>query len=211
MGKPNADAAILDKIIRERRSHRALRADVPDVGLVEKVIDAGMHAPYAALAYAGRTDFRRFFAIKGGGDAAQKLKLILGAHFERMAKRLSDRADQDPAFAEASRHFRERLAHAAFPEAPWIVVVAEPVGVPPATPQSLAHCFQNMWLMATALGLGMQLLSVFESMGEDEDLCRLLGLDPGAWCFNACTLGYPVSALPPSERPDARDFTTWLE
>ncbi len=211
MTETNADVQTLEKIIRERRSHRALKTDIPDAGLVEKVIDAGMHAPYAALAYGGRMDFRRFFVIKGGGDAARKLKQILSAHFKRMAKRFSDRADQDPAFAEASRSFRERLAHAAPPEAPWILIAAEPVGVPPATTQSLAHCFQNMWLMATALGLGMQLLSVLESMGADEDLCRLLGLDPGAWCFNACTLGFPVSALAPSERPDARDFTTWLE
>ncbi|MGD0953085.1 MAG: hypothetical protein ABR985_11955 [Methanotrichaceae archaeon] len=34
------------------------------------------------------------------------------------------------------------------------MVVAERKSFPPVEQQSLAHCLQNMWLKATALGLG---------------------------------------------------------
>ena len=40
--------------------------------------------------------------------------------------------------------------------APYYIVVAERKGYPPVELQSLAHCMENMWLKATALGLGFQ-------------------------------------------------------
>jgi len=50
---------------------------------------------------------------------------------------------------------------------PYYIVVAERSGIPPAEQQSLAHCLENMWLKATALGLGFQLVSVTAQMGRD--------------------------------------------
>jgi nitroreductase len=200
----------LESIIRERRSCRRFAADVPPPNLIERILDAGMHAPYAALAYAGRDDFRRFFVFAAGSREMAEVRAVVDRHVKRMADELSERIKQDPDVAARLEPFRERLSQARLPDAPWLVVVAEPTGFPPATPQSLAHCLQNMWLMATALGLNMQLLSVFESMGADERLNHLLGLKPGEWGFNGCALGYTAATLPASPRPDARSLTTWF-
>ncbi len=43
--------------------------------------------------------------------------------------------------------------------APYFIVGAEKKGFPAVEQQFLAHCLENMWLKATALGLGFQLVS----------------------------------------------------
>ena len=100
--------------------------------------------------------------------------------------------------------------HPSLRNAPYFIVVAEKHGIPPAALQSLAHCLQNMWLKATALGLAFQLISATESMSEDPGFMRLLGLPAGRFLLDGCAVGFPaaVPALP--ARPDAADITTWL-
>src|SRR5665647_302111 len=43
--------------------------------------------------------------------------------------------------------------------APEFIVVSEKKGFPAVEQQSLAHCLENMWLKATSLDLGFQLVS----------------------------------------------------
>ena len=59
--------------------------------------------------------------------------------------------------------------------APYCVVVAERRGYTPMAQQSLAHCLQNMWLKATSMGLGFQLISITTEMAHDKDFCDSLG------------------------------------
>ena len=92
--------------------------------------------------------------------------------------------------------------------APYYIVVAERAGL--VAPQSLAHVLENMWLMATALGLGMHLVSVTLTMGDDPAFCRLLGLPVGEYALNGCAIG--VAAQKPEARPapDAAGVIGWL-
>ncbi len=165
-----------------------------------------MFAPYAALAYGGRMDFRRFFVFGAQSAALTELREAVESHAARMADHLAGRTEQ----AENAAIFLARLRQFRLPESPWLVVTAELNGMPPVMPQSLAHCIENMWLMATALGLGLQLLSVFESMGSDPRLCALLGVQPGEWSLNACALGYPAMPLGAGLRADTRELTQWM-
>jgi nitroreductase len=89
-------------------------------------------------------------------------------------------------------------------------VVAERRGYPPVELQSLAHCLENMWLKATALGLGFQLVSVTSQMSSDPAFCAILGLPSGAWELMGCAVGYPADELSPSIRPPVEDVTVWL-
>lgn len=201
---------VLDGIIRGRRSCRVFTAEVPSKDLVTQVLDAGMHGPFAALAVAGRADFRRFFVIEGGGEAMGRLREIVRRHMLEATARMEEQAAQDAVFAAPTAAFRAVLKRATFPQCPWLVLVAELNGFPDVAPQSLAHCLQNMWLKATALGMGVQLLSVFEMMSENEELLALLGLTPGAYSLLGCAIGYPAAPLGLSERPDTAAATTWL-
>ena len=94
--------------------------------------------------------------------------------------------------------------------APYYIVVAERRCYPPVEQQSLAHCLENMWLKATALGLGFQLVSVTSQMSSDPLFCAVLRIRPGAWELAGCAVGYPADELSPSIRPPVEDVTAWL-
>ena len=95
--------------------------------------------------------------------------------------------------------------------APFYVVVAERAAMPVVQQQSLAHALENMWLMATALGLGMQLVTATTQMGDDADFCGVLGLPVGEYALNGCAIGVPAQA--PEARPagDVSAVTIWLD
>ena len=95
--------------------------------------------------------------------------------------------------------------------APYYIVVAERRGFPPVELQSLAHCLENMWLKATALELGFQLVSITSQMSGNAEFCRILGIPTGEWELMGCAVGYPADELSPSIRPPVEDVTRWLE
>jgi len=77
---------------------------------------------------------------------------------KRNLENLKKRCEEDPAAAEKSAGFVKRLegivasGRVPMANAPCYVVIAEKKGIPPVEMESLAHCVQNMWLKATALG-----------------------------------------------------------
>lgn len=95
--------------------------------------------------------------------------------------------------------------------APYYIVVAEKKGIHPVEQQSLAHCLQNMWLKATSLNLGFHLVSATAQMGEDEDFCEILGINPGEFGLNGCAVGYPKEIPPKALRPAVGEVTKWID
>lgn len=55
--------------------------------------------------------------------------------------------------------------------------------------QSLACVIQNMWLKATALNSGLQIISAVSDLEESAVLADLTGLSPGDYAFEACQIG----------------------
>ena len=76
--------------------------------------------------------------------------------------------------------------------------------------QSLAHALENMWLKATALGLGFQIVSVTGEMSDNKKFCDILGIAAGTYELMGCAVGYAQTPLPPSVRPPVDDVTRWL-
>jgi nitroreductase len=95
--------------------------------------------------------------------------------------------------------------------APFYIIVAEKRGFPPVELQSLAHCLENMWLKATALDLGFQIVSITAQMADNARFCSILGIETGNWALMGCATGYPAETLSPSIRPSLKEVTTWLE
>jgi nitroreductase len=210
------DNAILDRILESRRSVRSFAPDIPPKEDIIRIIRAGLLAPYAAQAVAGQ-DFRRFFVLQEGTPKLAHVAALGKRQAKRMAEQLRDELAANPSLEDQAKGFVKRLEQLAergvpgIGSAPYYIVVAERRGIPPAEQQSLAPCLENMWLKATALGLGFQLVSVTAQMGQDTEFCSLLGIPHGAFGTNGCAIGYPMKRLPPAERPDAREVTKWID
>ena len=74
---------------------------------------------------------------------------------------------------------------------------------------SLGCVMQNMWLTAEALGIGMQIMSVFSAQSVEEELRKILSVPEHVNIAFACRLGYP-SGEPGRYlrvRREVRDFT----
>jgi nitroreductase len=202
---PDAEAArVLTKVIAERRSVRSFSEAMLARKDLERIIAAGLAAPYAAAMSLGGALDRRFFVLSPASAA-------LGA----AARAIQTHAQQALAAPETPAPLRARLGPVAegrilgVGTAPYYVVVAEPQGL--AAPQSLAHALENMWLMTTALGLGMHLVSVTTMMGDDPQFCETLGLPVGEYALNGCAIGVPAQSPEARATPDAASVTTWLD
>jgi nitroreductase len=128
-----------------------------------------------------------------------------------------EKSQYDEAFKKKSKAFRQRLLTfeqlnmiPGVGNAPYLIIIAEKKGYPPVEQESLAHCLENMWLKATTLGLGFQLVSMVSQMNFDYNFLKIIGID-GDWVLNGCAIGYPEIELGMSSRPTVDEVTTWIE
>lgn len=209
----------LDQILAERRSRRVFRPECPTDDEIRRIIHAGLLAPFAAAAVGGPEDyFRRFFVLKQGSLCLDAARPLVFGEVTRMADELEKAMENDSRlraqagmFARRLSQFRKSGTVPGVGTAPCYIVAAERKGFPPVELQSLAHCMENMWLKATALGLGFQLVSITSRMSSDPAFCTLLGIDPGSWELMGCAIGYSEDELSPSIRPPVDDVTRWLD
>ena len=208
----------LDQVLAERRSHRMFRPEVPEEDEIRRIIHAGLLAPFAAAAVGNSHDyFRRFFVMRRGSASMNAAASLVMGEVTKMSEELEHAMKNDPSlrakaagFARRLAMFRDKGCVPGIGTAPYYIVVAERRGYPPVEPQSLAHCLENMWLKATALGLGFQIVSVTSRMSDDPSFCTMLGIAPGEWELMGCAAGYKADDLSPSIRPPVEDVTVWL-
>ena len=209
----------LDQILAERRSYRVFTAEFPSEDAIRRIIHAGLLAPFAAVAVGDSKDyFRRFFVMKAGSSSLTTAAPLVMAEVKRMAENLHEEMKTNSGMREKAMGFARRLAMITklgivpgIGTAPYYIVVAERRGYPPVELQSLAHCLQNMWLKATALGLGFQIVSVTSAMSQNPEFCNLLGIPVGEWELMGCAVGYPKEHLSLSIRPPVENVTRWLD
>jgi nitroreductase len=211
--------ACLDQILAGRRSHRIFRPESPPEDLIRRIIHAGLLAPFAAAAVGNSTDyFRRFFVMKKGSRSMAAASPLVMDQVKIMAQSLEMEMGKNPALHTMAVSFVQRLTAIrkmgwvpGIGSAPYYLVVAERRGFPPVEQQSLAHCMENMWLKATALNLGFQMVSATSQMSSDQAFCTILGISAREWELMGCAIGYPQEELGPSIRPPVEDVTRWLE
>jgi nitroreductase len=198
--------AAVAHVISERRSVRSFADEVPSRDYLEQILAAGLAAPFAAAMAPGSGLDRRFFVLPRGSEAAAAARTAIQAH---AAAAIAGGALPDALRARLEPVSQGRILSVG--TAPYYVVIAERGAMIPVQQQSLAHALENMWLMATALGLGMHLISATTTMGDDPAFCGLLGIRVGEFALNGCAIGVP--AQPPEMRaaPDAVAATTWLD
>jgi nitroreductase len=209
----------LDQILARRRSYRMFRPEIPPKDAVSRIIHAGLLAPFAAAAVGNATGyFRRFFVMEKGSASMNAAAPLVMEQVTLMAEHLEEEMKKDPALRSKAISFVQRLTAMqkagrvpGIGTAPYYIIVAELKGYPPVELQSLSHCLENMWLKATALDLGFQMVSVTSQMSSDPAFCRILGITPGEWELMGCAIGYPREELGPAVRPPVGDVTRWLE
>jgi nitroreductase len=206
----------LDQVILSRRSIRQFSDVIPSKDILESVIDAGRLAPFAAASSSNKY-VRRFIVVSRSNPILMELAEIVKKHAQKGFEELSKQIEVVPELGIKAKTFLGRLEMTmkkgplGIGTAPYYIVVAEPKGIPDAQMQSIAHCMQNMWLKATDLGLGFQLVSITGQMGDNPDFCNLINLPVGAYKIDGCAIGYPVSELPPKlEYPSLSEITTWF-
>jgi nitroreductase len=210
-----ADDAILAKIMGQRRSVRDFSGEVPEKCDIEKIVYAGLLAPYAAAAIQNIEGFRRFVAIKGTSPKMSKINELIKQKARETLEEMRNQTKSGPLPPYASR--LENIAKNGMPgfgKVPYYIVVCEQKGIPRVEQQSLAHILQNMWLRATSLGLGFQLISVFANMSDNKEFCELLGIPLGKYAVNGCAVGVPQATLPQNKFAsikDLSDFLAWIE
>jgi nitroreductase len=207
---------VLDEILMDRRSIRAFSEEIPSKADVEAVIFAGQLAPYAAMSVGTREDYRRFVVVPRDSDTMARLKEILDAkakeQYESFSAAMAHNPDlhkQGAAFAKNLKNMAENGVRS-YGSAAFNIIVAEIRGIPDTGSRSLAHCMQNMWLKATALGLAFQLVSITGQMSDDPDFCEAIGLNPGEFSFDGCGLGYPAQPQEPRSKTYIPEYVTWL-
>jgi len=211
--------ACLDEILASRRSYRMFIPEFPPDDAIRRIIHAGLLAPFAAATVGNSTDyFRRFFVMKKGSRCMAAASPLVMEQVKIMEQGIETEMKKNPELRTKAVSFVQRLAAMrkmgrvpGIGTAPFFIVVAERKGFPSVEQQSLAHCMENMWLKATALNLGFQMVSVTAQMSSDPAFCRILGIPVGEWELIGCAIGYSQEELGPSVRPPVDDVTRWLE
>jgi nitroreductase len=200
---------ILDEIIVNRRTIREFEPDIPPKELIDDILNAGLQAPFAAIAVIGEKHFRRFVVMKDG-DSMSRFAEIMQKRAKVIYDNLSAEINVIPKAEEFLKILKDIADKGFNLRSPYLIIVAEKEGFPPVAQLSLAHCLENMWLKATALGLGFRLVSLISEVSKDPEFCSLIGVKPGEYALNGCVIGY-IKAVPPKvERPALGEVTTWL-
>lgn len=206
----------LDEVLESRRSIRSFKPDIPPKDLVKDILRAGVLAPYAAAALEGK-DFRRFVVVARDSPVTARIADLVKRRAGAISLKLNEELGRDPELKEKAQRFAKRLeavSRQGVPSigaAPYFIVVAERKGFPPVEHWSLAHSLENMWLKATALGLGFQLISLTAELAQDKEFCDLLGIPYGEFELNGCAIGYPAETPSPASRPNVDDVTKWID
>lgn len=200
----------LDVIVRARHSVRAFSSVSPSQEAVAAIIQAGLLAPFGALAVAGKPDFRKVFVLRNSSAAMEAAARILKNRIAKQADELEKKVGSIPFVENLKRIGQQGVPGVG--SAPYFVVVGERKGMPPVAAQSLCYCLQNMWLKATSLGIGLQLISATMQMDSDPEFCGLLNIPVGEYALDGCALGYPADKYQPRpvKYPTLEESVSWL-
>ena len=186
----------LEVIIRSRRSCRSFSGQVPDE-VLKKIVDSAVYAPFAAGAGIPLKEGRRIFIFRQGTKPMDQARQIIEAQLRRGASKIGMAVRFLPFLRKKLGFFADRISTTAekgipgLTEGSFYIVAAEKKGFPPLAGQTLAHVMENMWLTATAHGVGLQMLSVTNGLAKNAQFMQLLDLPPREWALNGCMIGMP--------------------
>jgi nitroreductase len=217
MSENDQAAKTVSTVIRARRSTRHFSDIVPPVEDMNEILQSAILAPFGGATGIPLKEIRKVFVFSQGTRSMSRAKELLIGQLRRNSRKISIILFCFPFLKKRMAPFARRigaLAKEGIPglrEAAYYVIVAERKGFPPVEKQSIAHAMQNMWLSATARGLGFELISATGIMSRNKDFMQLLGLKAGDYVVDGCVIGVPKTAHEPREEYHAEDFVTWIK
>ncbi len=204
----------LEQIIKTRRSTRSFSSEIPPREDLMKIIEAAIYAPYGGATGIPLTELRKVFVFKQDTDGMEKAKEILLLQAKKNAKKLNFILTIFPFLKKKMQTFANKvngIAKGGVPamnNAAYFIVLAEKKGFPPIEKQSMAHAFENMWLRATELDLGFQLVSAISTLSNNKDFLKLLNLKKGEYALDGCVVGYPKSNTEKTKEFNIEEYVT---
>ncbi|WP_295937634.1 nitroreductase family protein [uncultured Alistipes sp.] len=207
----------LEQIIKIRRSTRSFTGEAPDREAIEKILESAVYAPYGGATGIPLNQIRKIYLFRQDTQSMERVRELMLGQIRKNAKRFGTILTLLPFLKKKFGAFAAKLdgfskkGIAALNEAPCFIVIAEKKGFPPVEKQSMAHTLENMWLTATSLGLGFQLISATGTMAGNKDFMTLLGLSKGEYQVEGCAVGYPKNPAGRKRELDINDFVTWMK
>lgn len=209
--------AALEEIIRSRRSTRSFSGQVPDE-VLQKIVESAVYAPFAAGAGIPLKEGRRIFIFRQGTEPMEQAKAIMDEQLRNGASKIGMAVSLFPFLRKKMQFFANRIKSTAetgipgLTEGSFYIVAAEKKGFPPIAEQALAHVMQNMWLTATAYGVGFQVLSVTSGLSKNRRFMQLLDLPPKEkeWALSGCVVGMPKHSSKGKRERDTEHFIRWV-
>lgn len=207
----------LEQIIKLRRSTRNFTKEIPSQESLTKIIESAIYAPYGGATGIPLEELRKVFVFRQDTKSMAKAKEIFLNQIRKNAKKLNRLLIILPFMRKRMHAFSNKLngfAKGGIPalnNAAYFIVLAEKKGFPPVEKQSMAHAFENMWLMATELELGFQLISATNTLSDNHDFLKLLNLKKGEYALEGCAVGIPKSRTEKIKKFDVERFITWFD
>jgi nitroreductase len=217
MKENDQTAKTLSTIIRARRSIRSFTNAVPLPEEMNEILQSAAFAPFGGATGISLKEIRKIFVFSQGTEKMHRARELLLTQMRRGARKIRIALLLFPFLKKRMQPFANRisaLAKTGIPgltEGAYYIVVAEKKGFPPIEKQSLAHVMQNMWLSATAQGLGFELITATGMMSKNKEFMQLLGLEAGDYAIDGCVIGVPKTAPEPREERQMEDFVTWIK
>jgi nitroreductase len=217
MTEHNNQPKLLTEVMISRRSIRSFTTDIPPMNDVKEIIQAAILAPYGGATGMPLNEIRKIFVLSQKSEAMEKARELLLDQIKKGAKKMNILLALFPFLRKKMKPFSNRLNYlskngiSGLSEAAYYIVVAEKKGFPPIEKQSIAHALQNMWIMATSLGIAFQLISATGMMSKNKDFMKLLGLPEGGYAIDGCVIGVSKEQPDPREKRDINDFVTWIQ
>jgi nitroreductase len=206
----------IEEVIKTRRSIRNFTGDIPPRELVNKIIESGILAPYGGATGMPLHEIRKIFVISTISDKMNIIRDLLLKQININSFKINLIISIFPLLRNKMKPFANRLktlSRNGIPslnEAPFYIIVAEKRGFPPIEKQSIAHAMQNMWLTATSLGLGFQLISATGIISKNKTFLKLLGLKKDEYAVDGCLIGYAKN-YPPEKNILLDNHVTWID
>jgi nitroreductase len=204
---------VCDDILKARHTIRAFSHVPPSNEVIEKIVQAGLVAPFAAIPAAGRTDFRKVFIISTGSQMMADISAVVKARLPEFASELEEKYGTHPFVLSVKQacsvSFQRILGNA-----PYLIIALERKGLPAIASESLSYYMHNMWIRATSLKVGFRLLAIFSQLklGNDKEFCSLLNVNKDEFAVSAGSLGYVADdyVQPQVNYPDYESNVKWF-
>ena len=210
-------ANTFEQVIKTRRSIRSFTDKIPSKQDIDVLVESAIYAPYWWATGIPLWDIRKIFVIQQGSEKMKKLQELLLSAVKKNARVLNLILTLLPFLKKKMWPFANRLnmlSHhgmQSLHQAPYYIIVAEKKWFPPIEKQSIAHALENMWLTATNLWLGFQLLSATGGlMSKNKEFLNILGLERGRYQIDGCLVGYSNKYLDTIREFDREKFVTWI-